>query len=114
VRLLRQHLRGEHPVEQYEAATYGERIADVYDDTYSQWMLRRSSFSPLWLRGGRALELGIGTGRLAIPLAASGVVVHGIEISPAMVRRLREKPGGAAIPVHPVTSPTWTSAGCSP
>jgi SAM-dependent methyltransferase len=48
---------------------------------------------------GRALELGIGTGRIALPLAARGVPVHGIDLSPAMVARLREKPGADAIGV---------------
>jgi SAM-dependent methyltransferase len=48
---------------------------------------------------GPALELGIGTGRVALPLAASGVEVHGIDASAAMVDRLRAKPGGEAIPV---------------
>jgi SAM-dependent methyltransferase len=48
---------------------------------------------------GRALELGIGTGRLALPLAERGVAVHGIELSKAMASRLREKPGGEHIPV---------------
>src|ERR1017187_5604153 len=46
---------------------------------------------------GRALELGIGTGRIALPLARRGVPVHGIDVSQAMVARLRAKPGGAAI-----------------
>ena len=49
--------------------------------------------------GGRALELGIGTGRIALPLARRGVEVHGIDLSRAMVARLRAKPGGDAIPV---------------
>src|SRR3954464_5090700 len=49
--------------------------------------------------GGRALELGIGTGRIALPLAVRGVPVHGIELSRAMVAKLREKPGGDAIEV---------------
>jgi SAM-dependent methyltransferase len=49
--------------------------------------------------GGRALELGIGTGRIALPLAARGVEVHGIELSNAMVARLRAKPGGEGIGV---------------
>ncbi|MFE5870936.1 class I SAM-dependent DNA methyltransferase [Streptomyces roseifaciens] len=48
---------------------------------------------------GPALELGIGTGRIAVPLAASGVEVHGIDASPAMVEQLRAKPGGEHIPV---------------
>jgi SAM-dependent methyltransferase len=48
---------------------------------------------------GRALELGIGTGRIALPLARRGVSVHGIELSRAMVARLRAKPGGEEIDV---------------
>lgn len=50
-------------------------------------------------RGGAALEFGIGTGRIALPLAARGVRVHGIDVSRPMVARLRTKPGGEAIPV---------------
>jgi SAM-dependent methyltransferase len=48
---------------------------------------------------GRALEFGIGTGRIALPLARRGVEVHGVDLSEAMVARMREKPGGAAIDV---------------
>src|SRR5688572_29331929 len=48
---------------------------------------------------GRALELGIGTGRIALPLAQRGVPVHGIELSKAMAARLRAKPGGGDIGV---------------
>src|SRR5438128_405628 len=48
---------------------------------------------------GRALELGIGTGRIALPLAQRGVPVHGIDLSKAMAARLRAKPGGDAIGV---------------
>src|SRR4051812_43609898 len=48
---------------------------------------------------GRALELGIGTGRIAVPLAQRGVPVHGIDLSEAMVKRLRAKPGAAEIGV---------------
>jgi SAM-dependent methyltransferase len=48
---------------------------------------------------GRALEFGIGTGRVAVPLAARGVPVTGIELSRAMVARLREKADETAIPV---------------
>jgi len=49
--------------------------------------------------GGPALEFGVGTGRVALPLSQSGVPVHGIELSPAMVARLRRQPGGADVPV---------------
>jgi SAM-dependent methyltransferase len=48
---------------------------------------------------GPALELAIGTGRVALPLAARGIAVEGVEASPEMVGVLREKPGGEAIPV---------------
>src|SRR5215471_13794535 len=48
---------------------------------------------------GPALELGIGTGRVGLPLSRRGIRVHGIEISSAMVTRLQEQPGGADIPV---------------
>ncbi|MEW2472870.1 methyltransferase domain-containing protein [Micromonospora gifhornensis] len=49
--------------------------------------------------GGRVLELAIGTGRVALPLAARGVTVEGVEASPEMVAKLRAKPGGADLPV---------------
>lgn len=48
---------------------------------------------------GRALELGVGTGRLALPLSRRGCRVHGIDRSPAMVARLRRKPGAEAVDV---------------
>lgn len=48
---------------------------------------------------GRVLELAIGTGRVALPLAARGVMVEGVDASAAMVERLRAKPGGESIPV---------------
>jgi len=50
-------------------------------------------------QGGPALELAIGTGRIALPLASQGIGVDGIDISTAMVSRLRAKPGGAGISV---------------
>ena len=48
---------------------------------------------------GRALELGIGTGRLAVPLSRRGISIHGIELSPAMVEQLHAEPGADAIDV---------------
>jgi SAM-dependent methyltransferase len=86
----------------YGPATYGEHIAEVYDrwagvptDTDAT-----VAFLAALAGGGPALELGIGTGRVALPLAARGVEVRGVDASPAMVARLRAKPGGDAIPVH--------------
>lgn len=88
-------------MDDYDASTYGERIAEVYDEQHG-YLDGSSSveFLSELARGGRALELGVGTGRLALPLSARGVEVHGIDASPAMVERLRAKPGGEGIEVH--------------
>lgn len=78
---------------------FDERIAAKYDESSAE-MFDPASIDPVVdllveLAGsGRALELGIGTGRIALPLAQRGVPVHGIELSSAMVARLRAKPGG--------------------
>lgn len=87
-------------MDDYRPETYGERVADVYDDWYRLPDPEPESVLLAELAaGGRALELGIGTGRIALPLAARGVDVHGIDASPAIVGRMRSKPGGDAIPV---------------
>ena len=87
----------------YDISTYGDRIADVYDIWHEDlpWLQTEESVELLAeLAGpGPVLELAIGTGRLALPLAARGLEVHGVDASEAMVARLREKPGGEAIPV---------------
>ena len=83
---------------------FGEPVAAMYDET-SDKMFDPAVVGPTvdflaQLAGrGRALELGIGTGRIALPLAARGVEVHGIDLSRAMVDRLRAKPGGEGIDV---------------
>jgi SAM-dependent methyltransferase len=83
---------------------FGEEIASRYDDP-SDEMFQPTRIDPVVdflaaLAGDRAaLELGIGTGRIALPLAQRGVEVHGIDLSSAMVERLRAKPGGDEIPV---------------
>jgi SAM-dependent methyltransferase len=83
----------------YDESTYGEQIAEVYDEWYSQIEEAALPLLVVLAQGGRALELGIGTGRIALPLLERGVEVHGIDASPAMVARLREKTGGEKIPV---------------
>lgn len=60
---------------------------------------------------GRALEFGLGTGRIALPLAGRGVPVHGIELSAAMIARLRAKPGGDRIGVSLGDFGTTTAEG---
>ena len=85
---------------EYTASTYGDRIAGVYDSLYGSVdvELRMDVLEKL-AAGGRALDLGIGTGSFALPLAARGLEVHGIDVSEAMVEELRTKSGGAEIPV---------------
>jgi SAM-dependent methyltransferase len=87
--------------DEYRESTYGDRIAEVYDD--SPGVPRDSALAADFLAGlaggGPALELGIGTGRIALLLRERGVEVHGIDASGAMVAKLRGKPRGAEIPV---------------
>ena len=83
---------------------FDERVAATYDESEPE-MFEPAVVEPVVdflveLAGrGRALELGIGTGRIALPLVQRGVPVHGIELSKAMVARLRAKPGGEDIAV---------------
>jgi SAM-dependent methyltransferase len=83
---------------------FDEQVAARYDESSSE-MFAPEAVEPAvdFLTGlagdGRALELGIGTGRIALPLTGRGMEVHGIDLSQAMVGRLREKPGGDEIPV---------------
>jgi SAM-dependent methyltransferase len=86
-------------MEPYEAETYGERIAGIYDDWYGGFDDATVATLHELAQGGCALELGIGTGRVALPLQQSGVEVHGIDASEAMIARLRAKPGGERITV---------------
>ena len=83
---------------------FDERVAARYDE-FAAEMFDPAVVDPavdllVELAGsGRALELGIGTGRIALPLAQRGVPVHGIELSKAMAARLRAKPGAEEIGV---------------
>ena len=83
---------------------FDERVAARYDESSAE-MFDPAVVDPVvdllveLAAGGRALELGVGTGRIALPLSRRGVQVHGIELSRAMVARLRAKPGGDAIEV---------------
>ena len=81
------------------ANSFGETVAATYDDEPRGDEADAVAFLARLAGDGRALELAIGTGRIALPLAARGVAVDGIDISPAMVARLSDKQGGEAISV---------------
>ena len=86
----------------YDASTYGDRIAPVYDEWVERLGLETDTAVELLAAlagGGPVLELAIGTGRIALPLVERGVEVHGIDASEEMVARLRAKPRGSEIPV---------------
>ncbi len=78
---------------------YTRHLADVYDQWFGYFDEAAVDVLEELAGGGRVLELGIGTGTVALPLAARGVEMHGIDASPEMVARLREKPCGADVPV---------------
>jgi SAM-dependent methyltransferase len=88
-------------VEGYGPGTYGDRLADVYDGWYQDVTDVEATVDRVAaLAGdppGPVLELGAGSGRLAVPLAARGLEVWALDASAAMVERLRAKPGGAAV-----------------
>src|ERR671922_2869762 len=84
--------------------SFGARVAERFDERYAH-LAEPAVVDPIVdflverARDGAALELGIGTGRIALPLARRGLRVHGIELSEAMVARLRGKPGAEEIGV---------------
>ncbi|MFG2819656.1 class I SAM-dependent DNA methyltransferase [Kitasatospora sp. NPDC048365] len=83
---------------------FDARVAEHYDESTGaefqpDTIARTVDLLADLAAGGRALELGIGTGRIALPLARRGVPVHGIDLSRAMAARLRAKPGGGEIGV---------------
>ncbi len=92
--------RFEHDASSYDEETYGESWAPFYDEIFT--VVEDYTIDTLEAMAGssrRALELAVGTGRVAIPLSRRGVSVTGIDNSAEMIARLREKPGGEAIEV---------------
>jgi SAM-dependent methyltransferase len=83
----------------YSDETYGERVAGMYDEFYPEHdPLAIDALAEL-AHGGRALELGIGTGRIALPLSERSVELHGIDASTSMIARLSAKAGSDRIRV---------------
>jgi SAM-dependent methyltransferase len=88
-------------MEGYEPLTsFGDEAAEVYDDhSKGSDPVATVAFLKGLAPGGPALELAIGTGRIALPLTAHGVRVDGVDLSTAMVAKLRAKPGGDQLSV---------------
>src|SRR5918997_5656799 len=93
---------------EHAAASYDESSADMFEPAVVDPVV---NFLADLAGYGTALELGIGTGRIALPLARRGVRVHGIDLSAAMVSRLRAKPGAESIDVTIGDFATTTVAG---
>jgi SAM-dependent methyltransferase len=90
-------------MEDYEPVmSFDEDVAARYDDVAQRGDEQATvTFLAELAQDGAALELAIGTGRIALPLAARGVRVDGIELAPAMIAQLRAKPGGDQLSVTP-------------
>jgi len=84
----------------YGPESFGELNAENYDAEHDPGTTDDSvALLAKLANGKKTLELAIGTGRVALPLAACGIDISGIEASPDMVTKMREKPGGKDIPV---------------
>jgi len=87
-------------VRNYEPAmSFDEEVAAMYRDVQRGDEVAAVAFLESLAGGGPALELAVGAGRIALPLAARGIRVDGVDISPAMVAQLRAKPGGDQLAV---------------
>jgi SAM-dependent methyltransferase len=84
----------------YSDETYGAHIAAVYDDFHSDVDPHSIVLLTELAGSGKALELGIGTGRIALPLADRGVDVSGIDVSQSMLDQLKSKPSADKVALH--------------
>lgn len=96
-------LRSHELMALYDPAGYGEAHAEAYDEIYANAFATDVASERLATlandRDGTLLDLGIGTGRLAMPLRKMGIDVHGIDASPAMIARLRAQRETADVPI---------------
>jgi predicted enzyme related to lactoylglutathione lyase/SAM-dependent methyltransferase len=89
-------------LETYDAATWGDHLADVYEEWLATTGVETDAAVERLAElagGGPVLELAVGTGRIALPLAERGLDVHGVDGSERMAAKLRARPGGDRIPV---------------
>jgi SAM-dependent methyltransferase len=105
-------------VDGYGPATYGDAFADVYDEWYHDVGEPGAAVDAIaaLAAGGAVLELGVGSGRLAAPLAGRGLEVWGLDASQAMLDRLAARPGGAAVRavLGDMADPVAATAAASP
>lgn len=88
-------------MKKHDTTAYGSQIAGDYDSIFPSVDARIvDGLERLAAPGGRVLELGVGTGRIALPLAARGLTVHGVDSSSAMLEKLREKDGASTVTRH--------------
>ncbi len=80
-------------------SSYGENLSDKYDEWYGSFDGRIIERIEEMAEGGPVFELGIGTGRIAIPLSQRGLQVAGLDASPSMLEKLKEKKGGEQVAV---------------
>jgi 2-polyprenyl-3-methyl-5-hydroxy-6-metoxy-1,4-benzoquinol methylase len=82
-----------------DPADYGQRWAAIYDDRnpIDDYAKSAAQFLHSLANNDKALEFGVGTGRVALPLATLGTQVHGVDVSPAMLAQLAQRPGGDQI-----------------
>ncbi len=89
-------------LESYTPATWGDHLADVYEEWLASTPVETEGAIEVLVelaRGGPVLELAVGTGRIAIPLAERGLEVRGVDASKRMVEKLRARPGGDRVEV---------------
>jgi SAM-dependent methyltransferase len=94
-------VHGDDQLDKYKPEmSFEENTADGYDeDAIRGDEIATVAFLEQLAQGGRALELAIGTGRIALPLAEKGIRVDGIDFSPSMLAKLRAKPGGEQLKI---------------
>lgn len=83
----------------FRSELYGDRAAGTYDERYADFRPPEEMLALIreYAGSGPAVEIGVGTGRVAIPLATSGIHVVGVDVSPAMIDRLTENAGSLPI-----------------
>ncbi|MDP6901485.1 MAG: class I SAM-dependent methyltransferase [Acidimicrobiales bacterium] len=97
----------------YLCSTYGDAFADVYDDWYQQVTDVEGTAALIsnLSEGLDVLELGVGTGRLALPIAAAGVPITGVDSSSEMLKRLTARDTSGLVTTHLADMASWLPTG---